>query len=69
MHIYKSEHKSKEINVEDFPIQPVITHHKYLFCFHDKYASVRGVSIAVSEIFVHRDTHYTTDKFVPLQQQ
>jgi len=37
MHIYKSEYKSKEINVEDFPIQPVITRNKYLFCFHDMY--------------------------------
>ena len=33
MYIYKHIYKSKEINVEDFPIQPVITHHKYLFFF------------------------------------
>jgi hypothetical protein len=139
MYIYKS----KEINVEDFPIQPVITHHIYLLCFHDMYLIQSGVvrfvdhaslynlvnrtnlvhnfflnmsitflymfratmclldqkklpylcdtwymslyidnclvcksdfrlayqTAAVTEIFVHMDTHYTTDGIVPLQWQ
>ena len=40
MYIYNTEYKclwSKEINVQDFPVLPVITHYEYQFCFHDMY--------------------------------
>jgi len=36
MYSYKSEYRclwSKEINVEEFPVLPVITHYEYHFCF------------------------------------
>jgi hypothetical protein len=39
-YVYKSEYKrpwSKEINVKDFPVLPVITHYEHQFCFHDMY--------------------------------
>jgi len=69
IYIYKSEFKylwSKEINVKDFPALPTITYYEYQFLFSwhvlhiVKYASVRGVSVAVNEIFVHMDTHLSS---------
>ena len=39
-YIYKSEYKclwSKEINVQDFPVLPPVTHYEYQFCFQDMY--------------------------------
>jgi hypothetical protein len=46
----------KKINVEDFPVLPIIAHYEYQFCFHDIYFH-KNVSVAVNDVFVHMDTH------------
>jgi hypothetical protein len=66
MYIYISEYKclwSKLIIVNDFPVLPDYEY-QFLFPCHVfhivKYVSVRAVSVAVNEIFVHMYTHLST---------
>jgi hypothetical protein len=33
------------------------------------YVSVRGISVAVIEVFIHMGTHFPKDGYVPLQWQ
>ena len=46
MYICKSQYKclwSKEINIQDFPLLPPITHYEYQFCVHDMYFSLSNM--------------------------
>ena len=45
MYIYKYEYKclwSKEIDVKDLPVLPLITH-EYQFCYHDMYFTMADI--------------------------